>query len=44
MITSENTNIQYLLSRHLLKQLLEKGLINQQEFEAIDRENQKTFK
>ncbi|WP_425057937.1 hypothetical protein SCACP_25080 [Sporomusa carbonis] len=39
----ENTSIEYLISRHLLKQLLAKELITQEEFERIDAENRKSF-
>jgi len=38
----ENT-INYQLSLHILDYLLEMNLITQEEFAAIDRENQKSF-
>jgi hypothetical protein len=40
---SKKTSIEYLISRHLLKQLLTKGLITQDEFNRIDVENKKSF-
>lgn len=42
-MVSENTSIEYLISRYLLKQLLTKGLITRDEFERIDAENKKSF-
>jgi hypothetical protein len=44
MITElKNADIEYLISRYLLKQLLAKGLITQDEFNRIDVENRKSF-
>ncbi len=40
---AENGNIEYLVSRYLLKQLLNKGLITQDEFSRIDAENKKSL-
>lgn len=37
-------NVQYLLSLHMLKGLKEKKLISDEEFDAIDRENRRSFK
>lgn len=39
----EKASVEYLISRHLLKQLLAKELISQDEFERIDAENKKSF-
>ena len=38
-----NENVEYLISRHLLKQLLTKGLITEDEYQQIDAENRKSF-
>lgn len=43
MLVSEKASIEYLISRYLLKQLLTKGLIIQDEFNRIDAENKKSF-
>ena len=43
MVTSEKTNMEYLISKYLLKQLLNKGLITEAEFQRIDVENRKCF-
>jgi hypothetical protein len=43
MALSEKASVEYLISRHLLKQLLAKGLITRDEFERIDAENKKSF-
>ena len=40
---NDKTNLQYLISRHLLEDLLEKGLITKREFELIDEENKKAL-
>jgi len=40
---SQKTSIEYLISRYLLKQLLTKGLITQDEFNRIDVKNKKSF-
>ena len=40
---SKKTSIEYLISRYLLKQLLTKGLITQDEFNRIDVENKNSF-
>jgi len=37
-------NINYRLSLHILNTLKKKNLITQEEFEAIDLENKKSFK
>lgn len=42
-MTSANQSIEYLLSRYLLKQLLAKGLINEEEFRLVDVEDRRTF-
>ena len=36
-------SVEYVLSKAILKELLEKELINKKEFEKIDRLNKKTF-
>jgi hypothetical protein len=38
------TNINYMLSLHILNILKEKNLITEEEFNAIDNENRKSFK
>lgn len=43
MLISGETSVEYLISRYLLKQLLAKGLITQDEFHRIDAENRKSF-
>lgn len=43
MVTPEKTNMEYLISKYLLKQLLNKGLITEAEFQRIDVENRKSF-
>lgn len=43
MLVPAQASVEYLISRHLLKQLLDKGLITQDEFDRIDVENRKTF-
>ncbi|WP_170233265.1 SHOCT domain-containing protein [Sporomusa termitida] len=43
MVTPEKTNMEYLISKYLLKQLLNKGLITPAEFQRIDAENRKSF-
>lgn len=43
MLSLEKASVEYLLSRYLLKQLLAKGLITQDEFHRIDAENRKSF-
>ncbi|WP_207644678.1 SHOCT domain-containing protein [Caloranaerobacter ferrireducens] len=35
--------LEYVMSRALLKEILEKKLINEEEFHRIDAENKKTF-
>lgn len=42
-MVSEHANIEYLISRHLLKQLLAKGLISEEEYKQIDAANRQTF-
>ena len=37
-------NINYRLSLNILKGLMNKNFITREEFDAIDRENQKSFK
>jgi len=39
----EKTNMEYLISKYLLKRLLNKGLITEVEFQRIDAENRKSF-
>jgi hypothetical protein len=39
----EKINMEYLISKYLLKQLLNKGLITEAEFQRIDVENRKSF-
>jgi hypothetical protein len=39
----EKTNMEYLISKYLLKQLLNKKLITEAEFQRIDAENRKSF-
>lgn len=36
-------SIDYLISRHLLKQLMAKGLITEDEYKLIDAANRQTF-
>jgi hypothetical protein len=43
MATPEKINMEYLISKYLLKQLLNKGLITEIEFQRIDAENRKSF-
>jgi len=43
MPQTEKTCVEYLTSRYLLKQLLAKGLITQDEFDRIDAENKNSF-
>jgi hypothetical protein len=43
MATPEKINMEYLISKYLLKQLLNKGLITEAEFQRIDNENRKSF-
>lgn len=44
MMELENKSVDYLLSVNILKKLRKQNLITQDEFEAIDRENKKSFK
>lgn len=43
MLSPEKASVEYLISRYLLKQLMAKGLITQDEFHRIDAENKKSF-
>ena len=43
MATLEKINMEYLISKYFLKQLLNKGLITEAEFHRIDHENRKSF-
>jgi hypothetical protein len=36
-------SVEYLISKHILKKLLNKGLISEEEYIKIDAENLKTF-
>lgn len=42
-MASEQASIEYLISRHLLKRLLAKGLITEDEYKQIDVANKQTF-
>ena len=44
MLEHKEESIQYLISKHLLKRLLNNGMITKEEFEKIDIENKRTFK
>lgn len=39
MLASEQARVEYLISRHMLKQLLDKGLITEDEYKQIDAMN-----
>lgn len=41
---SNKPNVEYLLSVHILRNLKERNLISDEEFDAIDRENRRSFK
>lgn len=43
LLEIKEMSIEYLLSKHILKNLLNTGLINEDEFNKIDEENLKTF-
>lgn len=43
MVSLEKASVEYLISRYLLKKLMAKGLITQDEFHRIDAENKKSF-
>lgn len=43
MLASEQASVEYLISRHMLKQLLAKGLITEDEYRQIDATNKQTF-
>ncbi|EYE87915.1 hypothetical protein Q428_10850 [Fervidicella metallireducens AeB] len=43
MQAKEITSVPYLISRSILKELLEDGLMTEEEFSKIDAENKKTF-
>lgn len=43
MITKEKNSVEYLISRSILKELVDNKLITEDEFIKIDAENKKTF-
>lgn len=43
MLASEQASVEYLISRQLLKQLLAKGLITEDEYKHIDALNRSSF-
>lgn len=42
-MSSEQASVEYLISRHMLKQLLAKGMITEDEYKQIDAMNKQTF-